>query len=198
MATTAWSPDLRHPVYATRVLCEVANERGISTTDVLAGTGISQADLDNPEAVVTAWDEIVAVRRLLARLPDDAGVGRRRGQPVHDSPMPACWASPRCRARHSRNVRHRHALLLADDAAHRPQAVRGSRGLPARTQRRPSTADVRRFFIERDLAGIVATVGVFAYAVVERYADQVTAEVSLDKESAETAADAGSGTEHFV
>jgi len=43
-------------------------------------------------------------------------------------------------------------------------------------------ADVRRFFIERDLAGIVSTVGAFAYAVVERYAEQVTAEVSVDKE----------------
>jgi hypothetical protein len=43
-------------------------------------------------------------------------------------------------------------------------------------------ADVRRFFIERDLAAIVSMVGVFAYDVVERYADKVTAEVSLDKE----------------
>ena len=75
MATTTWSPDLRHPMYATRLLCEVANERGVSTADVLTGTGIAPDDLDEPEAVVTAWDEIVAVRRLLARLPDDIGVG---------------------------------------------------------------------------------------------------------------------------
>lgn len=75
LSATTWSADTRHPVYATRVLCEVANERGVATADVLAGTGISPADLDDAGAVVTAWDEIVAVRRLLARLPNDAGVG---------------------------------------------------------------------------------------------------------------------------
>ena len=36
---------------------------------------IGPDDLDDPEAVVSAWGEIVAVRGLLARLPDDAGVG---------------------------------------------------------------------------------------------------------------------------
>ena len=75
MATTAWSPDLRHPVHSTRVLCEVANERGVATADVLAGTAVAPADLDNPDAVVTAWDEIVSVRRLLALLGDHAGLG---------------------------------------------------------------------------------------------------------------------------
>ena len=75
MAVTRWSADVRHPVYATRVLCEVANERGVATREILAGTGIGPDDLDDPEAVVSAWGEIVAVRRLLARLPDDAGVG---------------------------------------------------------------------------------------------------------------------------
>ena len=51
MAARTWSPDMRHPVYSTRVLCEVANERGIATRDVLVGTAITPADLDDPEAV---------------------------------------------------------------------------------------------------------------------------------------------------
>ncbi|EUA34858.1 hypothetical protein I552_5647 [Mycobacterium xenopi 3993] len=38
MAT--WTPDMRHPVYATRVLCDVAEEHGVPAADVLAGTGI--------------------------------------------------------------------------------------------------------------------------------------------------------------
>ena len=70
---------ISHPVYATRVLCEVANERGVPTADVLAGTAIEPADLNNPDAMVGALDEIEAVRRLLARLeglPDKrAGIG---------------------------------------------------------------------------------------------------------------------------
>ena len=78
MAGTTWSPDLRRPGYATRVLCEVANERGISTSEVLAGTGIAPADLENPEALAAASDEIAAVRRLL-RLVPDWRVGDRGG-----------------------------------------------------------------------------------------------------------------------
>lgn len=42
---TIWAPDVRHSVYATRVLRDVANERGVSTRDVLAGTGIEPDDL---------------------------------------------------------------------------------------------------------------------------------------------------------
>ena len=61
-------PPISHPVYATRVLCEVANERGVPTGEVLAGTAIEPADLNNPDAMVSALDEIEAVRRLLARL----------------------------------------------------------------------------------------------------------------------------------
>jgi hypothetical protein len=33
-------------MYATRLLCEVANERGVPTADVLTGTGIAPDDLD--------------------------------------------------------------------------------------------------------------------------------------------------------
>src|SRR5258705_3001148 len=75
MSSTTWSPDLRRPVYATRVLCEVANERGVATSEILAGTGIGPGDLNDPEALVAASDEIVAVRKLLAGLPDQAGLG---------------------------------------------------------------------------------------------------------------------------
>ena len=43
-------------------------------------------------------------------------------------------------------------------------------------------ADVRGFFLERDVAGIVCDSQRLRLAVVARYADQVIAEVSLDKE----------------
>jgi len=67
--------EVSHPVHATRVLCEVANERGVPTSDVLAGTSIYPSDLDKPDTMVSAADEIMAVRQLLARLPDHAGIG---------------------------------------------------------------------------------------------------------------------------
>src|SRR5262245_56937414 len=47
-----YPPTLSHPVHPTRVVCEVANERGVSTSDVLAGTAIDPADLTKPDAMV--------------------------------------------------------------------------------------------------------------------------------------------------
>src|SRR5215472_2779808 len=75
-------PTLSHPVYATRVLCEVANERGVPTSEVLAGTSIDPADLNKPDAMVSALDEIMAVRRLLARLSGSPGKGAGLGVDV--------------------------------------------------------------------------------------------------------------------
>src|ERR1700738_769768 len=53
MASTTWSLDLRRPIYATRVLCEVANEREVAKSEILAGTGIGPEDFNDPEALAT-------------------------------------------------------------------------------------------------------------------------------------------------
>lgn len=110
-------------MYATRVLCEVANERGVPTADVLAGTAIEPADLDDPDAVVGALDEITAVRRLLARLPDDAGIGIDVGSRfalTHFGVVRVCrdvmWHP-------SRTAYHRDALFRVDHHARRHHVV---------------------------------------------------------------------------
>ena len=180
MAATTWSPDLRRPGYATRVMCDVANERGISTSDLLAGTGIAPVDLENPEALVAACDEIVAVRRLLRLVPDTAGLGDRGGYQVPaDSPR-----ALRVRGDVLRDpagaLRCLDALLLADDAQHRCQAVRGRRPGLLELDVDHLPEDVQEFFLERDVARIVTTVSDFALPVLAAYADQVVAEVMLD------------------
>src|SRR5207302_9688874 len=43
-------------------------------------------------------------------------------------------------------------------------------------------ADVRGFFIERDIAGIIATTTAFALPVAEKYAEQVSAELAVDEQ----------------
>ena len=181
MATT-WSPDLKHPMYATRLLCEVANERGVSTADVLTGTGIAPGDLDDAEAVVTAWDEIVAVRRLLARLPDDVGAGvdvGSRFKLTHAGLLGfAAMSCANLREMFDIDMRYFSLTMLQIDL----KLFDGVQDCVLELNVDHLPADVRRFFIERDLAAIVSTVGAFAYEVVERYADKVTAEVSLDKD----------------
>jgi AraC-like DNA-binding protein len=182
MASTTWSPDLRHPMYATRLLCEVANERGVSTADVLTGTGICADDLDEPEAVITAWDEIVAVRRLLARLPDDVGVGvdvGSRFKLTHAGLLGfAAMSCATLREMFDIDMRYFSLTMLHIDL----KLFDGAQDCVLELDVDHLPADVRRFFIERDLAAIVSTIGAFAYEVVERYADKVTAEVSLDKD----------------
>jgi AraC-like DNA-binding protein len=182
MATTTWSPDLRHPIYATRLLCDVANERGVPTADVLTGTGIGPDDVDDPDAVVTAWDEIVAVRRLLSRLPDDAGVGvdvGSRFKLTHAGLLGfAAMSCATLREMFDIDMRYFSLTMLHIDL----KLFDGLQHCVLELNVDHLPADVRRFFIERDLAAIVSTVGAFAYEVVERYADKVTAEVSLDKD----------------
>lgn len=182
MASTTWSPDVRHPAYATRVLCEVANERGIATRDVLAGTGIAPADLDDPDAVVTAWDEIVAVRRLLARLPDDAGVGVEVGSRftlTHAGLMGfAAMSCGTLRELFTIAMRYFALTMLNIDIT----LFEGADDCLLELDVDHLPSDVRRYFVERDVAGIVATVSGFAYPVLEQYADRVSAEVSLDED----------------
>lgn len=174
--------DATHPAYATRVLCEVANERGVPTREVLAGTSIEPADLDQPDTVVSVLDEITAVRRLLARLPDDAGVGIDVGSRFTLTHFGlfgfAVMSCGTLRELFGMSMRYFALTMLhidmtlfetADDclvdldAAHLPD-------------------DVRRFFIERDIAGIITTTMSFALPVAEKYAEQVSAEVAIDEE----------------
>ncbi|HEX2285104.1 MAG TPA: AraC family transcriptional regulator ligand-binding domain-containing protein [Mycobacterium sp.] len=180
--STKWSPDLRHPVHATRVLCEVANERGVATAEVLAGTGIAPADLDDPDAVITAYDEIVAVRRLLARLPDDAGVGVDVGSRSSLTHMGlfgfAVMSCATLRELFTISMRYFALTTLQIDI----KLFEGAQECLLDLNVDHLPADVQRFFIERDIAGIIATTSSFAYPVVAKYADRVVAEVTLEEE----------------
>jgi AraC-like DNA-binding protein len=174
--------EVRHPMYATRVLCEVANERGVPTRDVLLGTGIEPADLDNPDAMVSAVDEMIAVRRLLARLPDDAGVGIDVGSRFSFTHFGLLgFAAMSCATlRELSTIAMRYFALTmlhieirlfetADDCVVELHAGH----LPA---------DVRGFFVERDLAAMMATTTMFTLPVSAKYADQLSAELAVDEE----------------
>jgi AraC-like DNA-binding protein len=182
MAATAWSPDLRHPIYATRLLCEVANERGVSTAEVLTGTSISSDDVDDPEAVVTARDEIVAVRRLLNLLPDNGGLGIHVGGRYRLTHLGLLgFAAMSCatfRELFDVSMRYFSLTMLNIDI----KLFEGAESCLLEFVVDHLPADVRGFFLERDVASIAMTVSEFALPVVARYADQVTVEATLDKE----------------
>jgi AraC-like DNA-binding protein len=182
MASTTWSPDLRRPIYTTRVLCEVANERGIATSAILAGTGIGIADLGDPEAVVAASDEIVAVRRFLAALPDHAGLGIDVGSRFRLTHLGlfgfAAMSCATFRELFGIAMRYFSLTMLNIDV----KLFEGAESCLLEFVVDHLPADVRGFFLERDVAAIVMTVSEFALPVIERYADQLTVEATLDQE----------------
>lgn len=182
MAATAWSPDLQHPVYSTRVLCEVANERGVATRDVLAGTAITVEDLDTPTAVVTASDEIESVRRLLALLPDAVGLGIDIGSRFRLTHLGlfgfAAMSSATFRELFAISMRYFSLTMLNIDVA----LFEGPDTCLLDFNADHLPGDVRGFFLERDVASIVATVSGFALPTVLSYADRLRAEVELDRD----------------
>jgi AraC-like DNA-binding protein len=183
MASTTWSADLRRPVYTTRVLCEVANERGIATSDLLAGTGVTPSDLNDPEAVVTASDEIVAVRRLLAAVPDAAGLGidvGRRFRLTHLGLFGfAAMSCATFRELFGISMRYFSLTMLNIGV----KLFEGAQSCLLEFEVDHLPADVRGFFLERDVASIVMTVSGFALPVIARYADQLTVEATLEMET---------------
>ena len=173
---------LSHPVHATRVLCQVANERGVPTNELLAGTAIDPDDLDNPDAMVSASDEIMVVRRLLVRLPGHSGIGVDVGSRSTLTHLGlfgfAVMSCGTLRELFSIAMRYfalttMHIRLALFETAEDCVIELDAGHLPA---------DVRGFFIERDIAGIIATTTAFALPVAEKYADEVTAELAVDEE----------------
>jgi AraC-like DNA-binding protein len=173
---------LSHPVHATRVLCQVANERGVRTNELLAGTAIDPDDLNNPDAMVSASDEIMVVRRLLVRLPGHSGIGVDVGSRSTLTHLGlfgfAVMSCGTLRELFSIAMRYfalttMHIRLALFETAEDCVIELDAGHLPA---------DVRGFFIERDIAGIIATTTAFALPVAEKYADEVTAELAVDEE----------------
>ena len=173
---------LSHPVHATRVLCQVASERGVPTSELLAGTAIDPADLDKPDAMVSASDEIMVVRRLLIRLPGQSGIGVDVGSRSTLTHLGlfgfAVMSCGTLRELFSIAMRYfalttMHIRLTLFETAQDCVIELDAGHLPA---------DVRGFFIERDIAGIIATTTAFALPVAEKYAEQVSAELAVDEQ----------------
>ncbi|MBX8690200.1 AraC family transcriptional regulator [Mycolicibacterium porcinum] len=182
ISRSAWSADVCHPIHATRVLCEVAVERGVTAAQVLAGTGVAPVDLDDPDGVIRAHDEILAVRNLQAQLPDAPGLGvdvGRRSALTHMGLFGfAVMSCATLRELFSIGMRYFALTTLQIDL----QLFEGAEDCVLELNAAHLPGDVQRFFIERDIAGIAATTSSFAYPVVAQYADRMLAEVSIGEE----------------
>lgn len=173
---------LRRPIVTARMLCAVAAEMGVSVSDVLADTSVTAPDLDDPEADVSSADEITMARNLLRHAPEPSGIGVAVGSRINLTNLGmfgfAAMASGTLRELISVGLRFfslttlHSSILLSERQADCEIAIDASH-LPA---------DVRRFFMERDIATIVATVPGFVHPVLARHARRICVELAADEE----------------
>lgn len=172
--------EIRRPVVAARQLCAVAAELNVPVADVLAGTSVTQAELDDPEGDVSSADEITMARNLLRRAP--AGVGVAVGSRINLTNLGmfgfAAMASGTLRELISVGLRFfslstLHVSVYLSEGATQCEIVLDTSHLPD---------DVRRFFVERDIAGIVSTLPAFVHPVLARHAAQIHVELAAAEE----------------
>jgi AraC-like DNA-binding protein len=177
---SAASEQIRRPVVAARQLCAVAAELDVPVADLLAGTSLTPAELDDPEGDVCSADEITMARNLLRRAP--AGVGVAVGSRINLTNLGmfgfAAMASGTLRELISVGLRFfslstLHVSVHLSEGATRCEIVLDAGHLPD---------DVRRFFVERDIAGIVATVPAFVHPLLARHAAQIHVELAAREE----------------
>ena len=127
---------------------------------------IAPVDLDNPEALVAASDEIAAVRRLLRLLPDTAGLGIDVGSRFRLTHLGlfgfAVMSCATLRELFDVSMRYFSLTMLNIDV----KLFEGADTCLLELNVDHLPEDVREFFLERDVAGIVITVSDFALPVL--------------------------------
>lgn len=163
----------RIPMVTARHLCAVAAEQGLSITDVLAGTSVLAADLDQRDADLRADDEITMVRNVIGLLPDASGLGVAVGRRISVTSlgMFGLAAMSSATPRELIAVWLRYFSLSALRVA--LQVEEGPAEAVVTLDATALPRDVRRYFADRDVAAIVSTVPVIALPVLSRYADRV-------------------------
>lgn len=151
--------DFPRGVAGIGLLVRFAGEHGLGEEDALAGSGLTAADLADPEREVGARQELAVVRNLVAAIGDEPGVGLALGTRYHATTFGmlgfAFLSSPTLRDAMDLALRYVDLSFtftglngsLTEDAV---RLVLDDRTLPA---------DVAGFLVERDLSAILSVVG---------------------------------------
>ncbi len=155
---------------------------GVPVADVLAGTSVTQTDLGDPEGDISTADEVTMARNALRAVADPASFGVTVGGRINLTNLGmfgfAAMASGTLRELISIGLRFfslstLHVSIQLSEGPADCEIVLDASHLPD---------DVRRFFTERDIAAIVATVPSFVHPVLARHVDQIRVELALDEE----------------
>ncbi|MFI9503999.1 AraC family transcriptional regulator [Nocardia sp. NPDC052566] len=168
--------DLMRSTSSVHVLMKLAEERGMGATACLEGTTLLPEAVIDPEAEITARQELRVARNLLARFGDEPGLGVEAGSRYHIS-LYGPWGLALLSSRTLREVIDV-ALRYLDLAFVFGQLTFETRGDDARLRFDDSEIpeDLRAFLTERILAGIqtigreLFSAGVPVHAVRFRHA----------------------------
>lgn len=140
------------PATSLRLLCDEAARHGISPQECLAGTSVTVAELDDPKALHSTDDELIAIGNLVRLAPRNVGLGYAVGRVTHVHAFGiwgfAILTSPTLREAIGHSIEFdRLSFLLADmtlkEVAGRGWLAFDTSGLPEPT---------RRYVLERHMA----------------------------------------------
>lgn len=173
----------RHPVVGARILCDVAAELEIPVEVVITGTGLVPADLKSADLEIPGQAEVRAVRNLLAALhgrPEVNGLGVAVGLRFSLANLGlfgfAVMVCPTLRDLMNVGLRFFSLSTLQTTVAFSESAGRMTMSMDGRHL----PEDVRTFFVERDIAGLFATLPNFINPVLAENADQVRLELGRE------------------
>lgn len=156
--------DRRHLVLGLRLLCAVSRDAGVSTQEVLTGTGVDVDRLADPEADADLVEHVRAVRNALAAGVADgdaALLGLQVGSRINLTHLGllgfAALASASIRELLTLALRYFSLTNLVVDVALTEADGRALLSLDAHHL----PPDVRPYFVARDVAGIVGVVPPF-------------------------------------
>lgn len=138
-----------------RLMAEFATEHGVLISDVLAGTGLQETELNDPQMIVTGQQELQLIRNLIARLPHIPALGLQIGARYHFTTFGVLGFAI------VSSSSMRHALDLALQYFHLTFAFTrflvsdNDTQTTIRIDDSEVPEDVRRFIVERDAAALI-------------------------------------------
>ncbi|MEV0759057.1 AraC family transcriptional regulator ligand-binding domain-containing protein [Nocardia sp. NPDC050435] len=155
------SPLPQHPAWdhprgpaAARILVGLGAEHAVSASACLAGTGLRPADLERPDTVVEAGQELTVARNLLRRIGDRPGLGVTAGTRYTVGTLGVWGYAMLSSASVREAIRLGVGYAELSFAFIRPTLEPDGSDLAVVFDAGEIPADVREFFVERELAKI--------------------------------------------
>lgn len=151
-AAPAW--DMPRSPTASRNLIETAAAHGITAELCLHDTGLTPADLDNPNTVVQADQELAIVRNLIAQTGNPPGLGVEAGlrYQLSSAGILGFAVLSSSTVREALSVTMRYATLSS--LFHTLSIEHGNEYTVVQLSDQSTPPDVRQFVLERDVAAI--------------------------------------------